>query len=62
MRTVRLDWAALATVALLLGCAQVDSVGVATAEIHPQLRVVSSAFATEVSVVLFRGAGGFTRL
>jgi hypothetical protein len=62
MRSVRLVGAAVAAVVLLFGCAQVDSVGVATSEIHPQVRVASSATATEVSVALFRGASGFTRL
>jgi hypothetical protein len=62
MRFVRHMWAALAALGLLVGCSQGDTVGVATSEIHPQVRVVSSATSTEVTVVLFRGATGFARL
>jgi len=62
MRVVQQLALALIGLGLIIGCSQVDTVGVATAEIYPQVRVVSSASATEVTVTLFRGASGFTRL
>lgn len=62
MRIVQRLALALVGLVLVIGCSQVDTVGVATSEIYPRVRVVSSATATEVTVVLFRGASGFTRL
>lgn len=62
MPVVRPLVAALAALVLLVGCSQGGTVGVATAEMHPQFRVVSNASSTVVSVTLFRGVGGFDRL